>query len=81
MENNKNIVEVRIIKERNIIAILGFLLSLTCFLSIIGLILSITGFVIEKDYEKGHGGLALSGIIIAAILSFVWYVFSGKIIF
>lgn len=65
-------------KEKNNVAIVGFIFSILSILSLgvlssVGLVLSIIAFFISKNYKKGLKGLALAGIIISSIcFAYFW---------
>ena len=59
-------------QKTNTICLLGFIFSFV--IPVVGLILSILGFVQTKKEEKGHG-LALAGIIISLSITLLVVIF------
>lgn len=64
-------------EKKNIVGLIGFILSITSIItfgltSFIGLILSIVGLIIAKDYNNDKKGLSIAGIVISSIMLLVF---------
>ena len=57
-------------QENNVLALLGFIFSLTICLAFPGLILSIIGLVNDKNYKNSRKGMAIAGVVISGIFVF-----------
>jgi hypothetical protein len=62
-------------KKTNTLALVGFLVSISCC-SPVGLILSIIGLnQIDKNQNEGGRGLAIAGIVISTIGVFIGFIY------
>ena len=64
----------KLVNEKNVTAIIGFILSLIPATTMIGLVVSIVGLAISKSMKGAGKGLAIMGII-ASIIYIVIFLF------
>lgn len=58
-------------QENNVLALLGFIFSLTICLAFPGLILSIIGLVNDKNYKNSRKGMAIAGVAVSGVLMII----------
>lgn len=65
-------------KKKNIFALVGFILSLTSIItfgitSFIGLIFSLIGLILVKDYDNDKKGMSIAGVVISSVMLLVLF--------